>query len=93
MVVRLNSPLAPRRIGSIDIVRGVVMVVMALDHVRDWVTNVRFPPEDLSQSSPALIVEEAGGKFTDAKGRKDLFSGSALFSNGHLHDAVLELMR
>ena len=48
-------------------------------------------PWDLA--APALIVEEAGGKFTDAKGRKDLFSGSALFSNGHLHDAVLELMR
>jgi histidinol-phosphatase len=47
-------------------------------------------PWDLA--APALIVEEAGGRFTDARGRKDLFSGSALFSNGHLHDAVLELI-
>jgi uncharacterized membrane protein len=29
---------------------------MALDHVRDWVTNVRFPPEDLSRSSVALFL-------------------------------------
>lgn len=32
------------------------MVVMALDHVRDWVTNVRFQPEDLSRSSVALFA-------------------------------------
>jgi uncharacterized membrane protein len=43
------------RIASIDIVRGTVMVLMALDHVRDWVTNVRFQPEDLSRSWPALF--------------------------------------
>lgn len=32
------------------------MLVMALDHVRDWVTNVRFPPEDLSRASAALFA-------------------------------------
>jgi uncharacterized membrane protein len=43
------------RIASVDIVRGTVMVLMALDHVRDWVTNVRFQPEDLSRSWAALF--------------------------------------
>jgi histidinol-phosphatase len=47
-------------------------------------------PWDLA--APALLVEEAGGRFTDANGRNDLFSGSALFTNGHLHDAVLEVI-
>ena len=32
------------------------MVLMALDHVRDWVTNVRFQPEDLSRASAALFA-------------------------------------
>lgn len=45
-----------RRILSVDIVRGVVMVVMALDHVRDWVTNARFQPEDLSRTTVALFA-------------------------------------
>ena len=32
------------------------MVLMALDHVRDYVTNQRFRPEDLSRSTPALFA-------------------------------------
>jgi uncharacterized membrane protein len=44
------------RITSIDIVRGVVMIFMALDHVRDWITSNRFPPEDLSRASAALFA-------------------------------------
>jgi uncharacterized membrane protein len=44
------------RIISVDIVRGAIMILMALDHVRDWVTNIRFQPEDLSRSSAALFA-------------------------------------
>ncbi len=50
------TPGAPRRITSVDVVRGAVMVLMALDHVRDYVTSVRFRPEDLSQASTALFA-------------------------------------
>src|SRR5688572_1645159 len=45
-----------RRIPAVDIVRGAVMVLMALDHVRDYVTNLRFQPEDLSRGSTLLFA-------------------------------------
>ena len=44
----------PARIDSIDFLRGLVIVIMALDHVRDYVTNVRFDPLDPDQTNALL---------------------------------------
>jgi uncharacterized membrane protein len=44
------------RVGSVDVVRGGVMVLMALDHVRDYVQKFRVQPENLAQSSVALFA-------------------------------------
>ncbi len=44
------------RLNSVDLVRGIVMVLMALDHVRDYFTNVRYDPLDLSQTNPELFI-------------------------------------
>lgn len=41
------------RIQSIDILRGIIMVIMALDHTRDFVAITSFQPEDISQTTPA----------------------------------------
>ena len=43
------------RVISLDIFRGLIMVVMALDHSRDFFTNVPFEPESLAQTWTALF--------------------------------------
>jgi uncharacterized membrane protein len=50
-----SDPEHPGRLDSIDLLRGLAMVVMALDHVRDFFTDVRFDPLDLSQTTPYLF--------------------------------------
>ena len=40
-----------------------------------------------------VVVEEAGGKFTDLRGRVTADGGSALASNGLLHEAALHFVR
>lgn len=40
-----------------------------------------------------IVVEEAGGRFTDFEGRPSIYSGTALVTNGRLHDATLALLR
>lgn len=39
-----------------------------------------------------VIVEEAGGRFTDFAGMSTIYNGSAVVSNGHVHNAVLALL-
>ena len=43
-------------------------------------------------AAPSILIEEAGGKFTDFKGRKSLTSGNALLTNSLLHSQVLKLL-
>ncbi len=43
------------RLESIDLLRGLALVVMALDHVRDYFSSGEFSPTDLDQTTPALF--------------------------------------
>lgn len=47
-----------KRVASIDIVRGIVMVIMALDHVRDLmhVDALTQSPTDLTTTTPILFL-------------------------------------
>jgi histidinol-phosphatase len=40
-----------------------------------------------------VLFEEAGGRFSDFEGRPTIYSGTALASNGRLHDEALALLR
>jgi histidinol-phosphatase len=40
-----------------------------------------------------ILVEEAGGRFTDLEGRPTIYSGSALATNARLHEGALALLR
>ncbi len=43
------------RIDSIDLLRGLIMIVMALDHSRDFFGDLAASPTDLSTTTPALF--------------------------------------
>src|ERR1700743_1417553 len=52
-----TSALQPKkRIDSIDILRGIVMVIMALDHTRDFFMSLLYEPTDLTRASTALFL-------------------------------------
>ena len=44
------------RLYSVDLLRGLVMVLMALDHVRVWFSGIRYEPTDLSRVNRAFFT-------------------------------------
>jgi uncharacterized membrane protein len=53
----MTSKAAPTaRVDALDLLRGVVMVLMTLDHVRDFFTDTTFDPLDLTRTSVPLFL-------------------------------------
>jgi histidinol-phosphatase len=57
----------------------------------EFYVEVDLKPWDLAPCK--IVVEEAGGRFTDVAGRPTIYSGNAVVSNGRLHEVVLKLLR
>jgi len=55
-ITPLTAAARSSRIVSVDLLRGLVMVVMALDHVRDYFSGAAYPAEDLTHPSVALFL-------------------------------------
>jgi len=53
----LSEPSGKQRISSIDILRGVIMLIMALDHTRDFfhLKGVGSDPTDMATTTPILF--------------------------------------
>jgi uncharacterized membrane protein len=51
----ITRPVAPVRVESIDVVRGVIIVIMALDHVRDFFGDFAANPTNLATTTVALF--------------------------------------
>ena len=56
--------------------------IYAESHVKAW---------DIAAAK--IIVEEAGGRFTDLAGHDTIYGGSGLATNGRVHDEALALLQ
>jgi len=66
--------------GYTFVLRGQAEIMMEAD-VKAW---------DIAPFK--ILFEEAGGRFTDLAGRPTIYSGTALATNGRLHDEALALL-
>ncbi|WP_160143975.1 DUF1624 domain-containing protein [Chryseolinea soli] len=55
MLKSIESSQNSHRLESIDIVRGLIMIIMALDHVRDFFSYTAYRPDDVTQTSVLLF--------------------------------------
>ncbi len=57
----------------------------------DVLVEAEVSPWDIAAAK--IVVEEAGGKFSDFSGKDSIYSGNCIASNGILHENVLKIFR
>jgi hypothetical protein len=89
------------RLDAVDLLRGLVMVIMALDHTRDFFHEGAFlyPPEDLTRTTPLLFFTRwithfcAPARFFITFGRVPLFYYLLHVPLIHLTTLVFDFVR
>jgi uncharacterized membrane protein len=93
------------RIVSVDLLRGLVMMLMALDHTREYFSEIPFPAEDLSKTfgtlfftrvithfcAPVFFLLAGAGAFLAVARGKSLPQASRFFWTRGLWLVFLEL--
>ncbi len=67
--------------GHTFVARGQAEAMLELD-LKPW-----------DMAALKIIIEEAGGRFTDFSGAATIYGGNAIASNGLVHDEILEMLR
>ncbi|MGB2624476.1 MAG: inositol monophosphatase family protein [Candidatus Acidiferrum sp.] len=65
--------------------------MMVADGAIEAAVDLHSKPWDLAPA--ALIVEEAGGRATDVNGKRTIYSGSLISTNGKIHEGALALLQ
>lgn len=53
---------------------------------------IDFNLKPWDMASIKIIIEEAGGRFTDTHGKNSIYNGEFLVSNGHIHHEALDIL-
>src|SRR6266704_4432669 len=65
--------------------------MLVADGAIEVAVDLTSQPWDLAPLG--IIVEEAGGRSTNARGERTIYSGQLISTNGKLHDEVLKILR
>jgi histidinol-phosphatase len=65
--------------------------MLVADGAVEVAVDLTSQPWDLAPLG--IIVEEAGGRSTNAHGERTIYSGQLVSTNGKLHDEVLKILR